>query len=95
MKVKDLSCLLSSTIIAKGVKIVTSKQACTTYGLWAKCGPKKLIIWPAEDQKFVLLAFFLINLSLALGKKQKKVLARHEIWVVHPCFKERSQPEVL
>jgi len=24
------------------------EQACTTYGPRAKCGPQKLLIWPAE-----------------------------------------------
>ena len=35
-------------------------QACTTYGPRAKCGPRKLLIWPAKLQiLFVQLAFFL------------------------------------
>jgi len=25
-------------------------QACTTYGPRAKCGPRKLLIWPAKPQ---------------------------------------------
>jgi len=31
-------------------------QACTTYGPRAKCGPQKLLIWPAKPQiLFILL----------------------------------------
>ena len=33
------------------------KQACTTYGLRAKCGPRKLVIWPAKP---IFLCFHLV-----------------------------------
>jgi len=32
-------------------------QACTTYGPQAKCGPRKLLIWPVILQIFFILPF--------------------------------------
>jgi len=57
----------------------------------AKCGLRKLLIWPGKPQiLFVKSTLWMCYniLTLALGDVQKKIfLARHEIWVVHPWAK--------
>jgi len=64
-------------------------QACTTYGPRAKCGPRKLLIWPAKPQ-------IVFNLStLALGYVAKNFLARHEIWVVHTWSNESPNKDPM
>ncbi len=40
---------------------VALKQACTTYGLWAKCGPRRLLIWPAKPQILFILLLSLVK----------------------------------
>jgi len=70
-------------------------QACTKYGPRAKCGPPKLLIWPANPQiLFILLLFFDKKYPLNVLKHinfdpeyVKKKLGRNEIWVVHPWSK--------
>ena len=37
------------------------RQACTTYGPRAKCGPQKLLIWPAKSNILGFKLVFLIN----------------------------------
>ena len=65
-------------------KLVDINQACSTYGLQAKCGPRKLLIWPAQLNFVFFPSLFNINtLSrrknisfLALDYCKKKFLIR-------------------
>jgi len=71
-------------------------QACTTYGPRVKCGLWRLSIWPAKPRILFSLLVSLIKTPFEWVKTNqlwpldmsKKNLARHEIWVVHPCFKQ-------
>jgi len=83
-----------------------SNSLCTTYGPRAKCGPRKLLIWPAKPQIVFMLPVYLTKHALNVWKHinfglwicQKKILARHEIWVVHPCVlrvKQSCQKHIL
>ena len=71
---------------------VALKQACTTYGPRAKCGPRKLFIWPAKPKISSIQPVGLKNSLrmgtkrsiLALGYAPKNIFGPLEIWVVHP-----------
>ncbi len=59
------SCAIINQLVIPKIKTAfkaycnTLGQACTTYGPWAKCGPRKLLIWPAKPQiLFILLLFW-------------------------------------
>ncbi len=61
-------------------------QACTTYVPRAKCGPHKILIWPAKPKK-LLLSLIITPLNVLKRNNfgpwmcQKKFWARHEISV--------------
>jgi len=63
------------------------EQACTTCGPRAKCGPQKLLVWPAKPQILFILFLFLLKTPCECVKtyqlwpldKSKKLLAHHEI----------------
>ena len=46
-------------------------QACTTYGPWTKCGPRKLFIWPAKN---TFLFFHLVCLIETLYERVKNII---------------------
>jgi len=48
-------------------------QACTTYGLQAKCGPRKLLIWPAKPQ-------ILFSLLVSLIKTPLEWVKTYQLW---------------
>ncbi len=66
-------------------------QACTTYGKRAKCGSRKLFIWPAKPKILHIELAYSIKTTFKtfkfwpLNMKTKFFLAFHEIWVAHPC----------
>jgi hypothetical protein len=76
---------------------VILKQACTTYDPRAKCGPWMLLIWPVKHQIVFILHLPLIKTPFECVETyqlwpldtyvKKKIWARNEIWVVHPCSK--------
>jgi len=58
-------------------KLVNSlHQACTTYGPRAKCGPGKLLIWPANPQ-------ILIILLLSLVKTPFECIKPYHLWPLY------------
>jgi len=73
-------------------------QACTTYGPRAKCGPRKLSIWPSKPKfTYIWLDSWWKqyenwkNLTnLARECFSNTFLARHEIWVVHPWCRQTA-----
>ncbi len=44
---------------------LTAEQACTTYGPQAKCGPRKLLIWPERPQFLFILLVYVIKTLFA------------------------------
>ncbi len=66
------------------------------YNMRAKYGPRKLFIWPAKPTILLIWLAFPLKTSFKnvktcklwpLNNTTKKILSRHEIWVVHPLFK--------
>ena len=49
------------------------EQACTTYGPRDKCGPQKLLIWPAKPQ-------ILFILLLSLAKTPYECVKTYQLW---------------
>jgi hypothetical protein len=48
-------------------------QACTTYGPRAKCGPRKLLIWPSKPQ-------ILFSLLVSLIKTPFEWIKTYQLW---------------
>ncbi len=48
-------------------------QACTTYGPRAKCGPRKLLIWPAKPQ-------IVFSLLVSLIKTPFEWVNSYQLW---------------
>jgi hypothetical protein len=49
------------------------EQASTTYGPRAKCGPRKLLIWPAKPQ-------IVLILSVYLTKTRFECVKTYQLW---------------
>ncbi len=72
-----LSALIVYKIVTKWYFIYYGlRHACTTYSPWAKCGPRKLLMWPVN----AIMYFFLLVCLMETPLNQGKIFVVQALW---------------